>query len=355
MSETNSLADTSDRAAEPIGTSHTSVKVNDEWRRWIAENLLLGGTQQDIAAAMVNAGFSKIQADDAIQQAAASPYLAGAERLKSRLAKREWVIDTRRQLERLSPPDIERCSGLSAEDFFHDYYSVGRPVIISGLLKNWPATHKWNLQFLLDHYGEKDVEVQVNRDANTLYELNKARHQKIMRFGDFLSWIDSGVRSNDMYLTAYNGAHNRSVLDGLMRDVPGVPAYLDQGSAQSGFLWIGPRGTITPFHHDLTNNLLAQVVGRKRFVIASSSEIARVYNLEHCFSAVDIRRVDLDIYPAMRDVRLIDFELGPGETVFLPVGWWHFVEALDFSMSVSFTNFLWNNDFTENYPKRMAV
>jgi hypothetical protein len=39
-------------------------------------------------------------------------------------------------------------------------------------------------------------------------------------------------------------------------------------------------------------------------------------------------------------------------TVFLPVGWWHFVESLDFSISVSFTNFLWNNDFTETYPPR---
>jgi len=38
--------------------------------------------------------------------------------------------------------------------------------------------------------------------------------------------------------------------------------------------------------------------------------------------------------------------------VFLPVGWWHFVESLDFSISVSFTNFLSNNDFTETYPPR---
>jgi hypothetical protein len=30
------------------------------------------------------------------------------------------------------------------------------------------------------------------------------------------------------------------------------------------------------------------------------------------------------------------------------------VESLDFSISVSFTNFLWNNDFTETHPPRTA-
>jgi hypothetical protein len=347
--------ETNEGLPDQIGTCQTSVELNDEWRRWIAENLLLGGTPQTISAAMVKAGFKEIQATDAIREAVASPYLAGADRLKSRLAKREWLIETRRRLERLSTAGIERRRGLSAEDFFHDYYSAGRPVILSGLLENWPAMHKWNLRFLLDHYGEKDVEVQVNREQNPLYEQNKARHQKIMRFGDFLSWIDSGVSSNDMYLTASNSAHNRSALDGLMQDISGVPGYLDQGSADGKFLWIGPKGTVTPLHHDLTNNLLAQVVGRKRFVIASSSEIAHVYNLEHCFSAVDLRNIDLDAFPAMRNVRFIDFELGPGEAVFLPVGWWHFVESLDFSISISFTNFLWDNDYTANYPQRVML
>jgi len=353
--ESNLPADADGCPAVPIGHGHPSVGINDEWRRWIAENLLLGGAPEHIAAAMVNAGVPKAAASEAMKQAVASPYLAGAERLKNRLAKREWLIDTRLRLERLRPATVERRSYLGADDFFHNYYTAGRPVIISGLLDDWPAMQKWNLKFLVDHYAEAEVEVQVNRDSNALYELNKARHQTMMRFGDFLSSIGNSVSSNDMYLTAYNGAHNRSVLDALMRDVPGVPAYLDPSSAASGFLWIGPKGTVTPLHHDLTNNLLAQVVGRKRFVIASSAEIARVYNLEHCFSAVDIRHIDFSAYPAVRDVRLLEFELGPGDAVFLPVGWWHFVEALDFSMSVSFTNFRWNNDFTETYPRQTAV
>jgi len=340
--------------AAPRADSTVKPTLDDDWRRWIAENLLLGGTPQTIADAMVKAGFSDLEAAHEIELANSSPYLRGAERLKNRLAKREWLIDTRRTLERLAPAQIERRHCLSPQDFFRDYYSVGRPVLITGLMEDWPALHRWNLEFLSHRYREREVEIQGRRDSNAGYELNKARHQSKMRFGDFLEWIGRCDQSNDMYLTAYNGAYNRAALDELMRDVPGIPGYLDQESPGAGFLWIGPRGTITPLHHDLTNNLLTQVVGRKRFIIASSAEISRVYNHEHCFSAVDVRHIDLDVHPAMADVRLTEFELATGEAVFLPVGWWHFVEALDFSISVSFTNFLWNNDFTRSYPARTA-
>ena len=328
--------------------------INDEWRRWIAENLMLGNLPPALAATMINAGFSAHEAAAEVQLAASHPYLIGAERLQNRLAKRNWLIDTRRRLELLLPAVIARRDRLSSDEFFHEHYSVGRPVIITGMMEDWPALRKWNLDFLSRHHAEKQVEIQVCRNSNDHYELEKARHRQRVRFGDFLDWIRRADSNNDMYLTAYNGAHNGPALAELMHDIPGVPDYLNQGSSDAGFLWMGPRGTITPFHHDLTNNLLAQVLGRKRFVIASSSEISNMYNHEHCFSAVDARAIDYERHPCMRGVRLFDFVLEPGELVFLPVGWWHFVESLDFSISVSFINFLWNNDFTETYPPRTA-
>jgi hypothetical protein len=37
-----------------------------------------------------------------------------------------------------------------------------------------------------------------------------------------------------------------------------------------------------------------------------------------------------------------------GEILFVPLGWWHQVKALDFSMTITYTNFVWPNDSCRN-------
>ena len=59
--------------------------------------------------------------------------------------------------------------------------------------------------------------------------------------------------TNDFYLTANNNSSNRKVLPELWDDIGRLPEYL-QADQPSGFFWMGPAGTVTPFHHDLTNN-----------------------------------------------------------------------------------------------------
>src|SRR3546814_9038094 len=58
-------------------------------------------------------------------------------------------------------------------------------------------------------------------------------------------------------------------------------SILKRGGAREGFLWIGPRGTITPWHHDLTNNLLVQFVGRKRVRLVASHDTPLMRNHRH--------------------------------------------------------------------------
>lgn len=196
------------------------------------------------------------------------------------------------------------------------------------------------------------MQIERNRDAR--YEVNKTAHQKTMRFGDFIEKVRSAGRENDVYMTAYNEGPNRKALAELWDDIVQVPKYLTDQGPNQGFLWLGPAGTITPFHHDLTNNFMAQVLGRKRVLLAPACEVAHMYNDEHCFSRVDGRRIDFGRYPLLHDVRVLECVLNPGEILFLPVGCWHFVEALDVSATVTFTNLRWDNDFTAAYPQQTA-
>jgi hypothetical protein len=328
-----------------------TVHIDDEWRRWIAENLLLNRQPPGIFAAMLRAGIPAMEAQNELQQAMRSPYVTGAQRLRNRLEKRDWLLETQRTRSRLRDPEIQRRHKLSASEFLDAYYTAGRPVIITGMMDDWPAMSKWSLQYFRERFGNRTVEVQFDREADPRYEINKTQHARSMLFGDYVTMVEQGARTNDFYMTAYNEGTNRAALADLWEDVVQVPEYLDGSGDHNGFLWVGPAGTITPFHHDLSNIFMAQVIGRKRVQIISSTESARLYNSEACFSPVDGRNIDFDRYPLMSDAHILSCTLEPGEILFLPVGCWHFVEGLDASVMMSFINFRWANDFTAEYPK----
>jgi LPS sulfotransferase NodH len=71
-------------AAAPI-----ALEVNDEWRSWIAENLIHGAAGEAILAKMVAEGFGPSDSAAEIALALRSPYVNGARRLVDRLEPRE--------------------------------------------------------------------------------------------------------------------------------------------------------------------------------------------------------------------------------------------------------------------------
>lgn len=323
--------------------------IDDSWRAWIAENLVLGAPPAGLVGVLTQQGFSQQAAIGEVDAALRSPYLRGADRIKRRLTKRDWALDIQRKLNRLRPDTIERVHRPDAQTFLERYYSTNRAVIITGMMEDWPAMQRWNLDHFRDAYGEREVEVQFGRSRDADYELNSIAHKKRMRFGEFVEQVRHAGRSNDFYMTANNDSTNRQALAGLWNDIVQLPEYLDPANP-GGFLWFGPAGTITPFHHDLTNNFMAQVIGRKRLRLIPACELANMYNFRHCFTPVDGGNVDLARYPNMANVQILECVIEPGEILFLPVGCWHYVEALDISVTVAFTNFRWHNDFYSDYP-----
>lgn len=325
--------------------------IDDEWRRWIAENLMLEIPPDALAGALVSNGFDTDDAAREVQAALASPYLQGSTRLRNRLRKREWMLSVYGTLNRLraNGATVERRERLTHDEFFEQYYFQNRPVIITGMFDSWPARQKWSFDYFRERCGDCEVEVQFGRESDANYEVNQPKLKRTMRFRDYVDLIERSGKTNDFYMTANNTSHNRESLKALWSDVEPIRAYLDAESPDTGFFWFGPAGTKTPFHHDLTNNFMAQVIGRKLIRLVPFHDTTHMYNDLHCYSQVDGSAPDVDRFPALRNAQMIECTLAPGELLFLPIGWWHYVEGLEASVTMTFTNFLERNDFGRTY------
>jgi hypothetical protein len=334
--------------------------MDDSWRGWIFENLSMGSAPPDLARIMDEAGVDPVAGARELEHALKSPYLPAAKRmhahLSNRVKKREWVLEIYQRLRALQPGagEVPRKNRLGGEAFVADHYSLNLPVIITGMMCDWPALTAWTPDALRSRFGERQVEVQAGRTKDEAYEINSSAHKRTMRFDDFVDVISSGVRSNDHYMTANNSSKNKQALREMWADMRPLPEYLTP-DGDAGFLWIGPGGTITPFHHDLTNNFMAQVRGYKKVKLIAASELPHVYNHLHCYTQLDGGAPDYARYPRLRQARIIECTIGPGEILFVPVGWWHYVEALEPSITMSFTNFRAGNDFHTSYTTYSEV
>ena len=109
---------------------------------------------------------------------------------------------------------------------------------------------------------------------------------------------------------------------------------------------MGSGGVVTPLHFDHCHTVISQVVGRKRVIVSPLDDSEHLYPRSVADGAPRTSRIDLGawlrgdatqraLYPDVARARLYETELTPGDLVYIPPGWWHYVEALEYSCSVS--------------------
>jgi Cupin-like domain len=315
--------------------------VSRDWQLWIAENLLRDCTPESMVGTMVAAGVDPMAAVDAIQEAATSPTLEAARRHQQITRKLESIMLNQNKLERLSPSysTVERRKGLTTKQLFEDYYLQCRPVVVTDMMDSWQQVKQWSPQYLKQHFGDTEVEVQYGRGNDKNYEQNKLKYRRKILLGEFVDAVLGAGPSNNLYLTANNEALKNSALSRLIGEIGALPEYLDPTrAALDTFLWFGPEGTVTPLHHDTVCLFHLQVVGRKRWRFISPMQTPLVYNYNQVFSQVDLEDPDLSRYPLFAQATIVDVVVEPGEAIFLPLAWWHHVRSLDTCISVSFGN-----------------
>ncbi|WP_406698814.1 cupin-like domain-containing protein [Singulisphaera sp. Ch08] len=332
-----------------VGPNHVKPvhRVDDEWRCWIAENLILGASAVELEDVLIARGISENEASLEISRAIQSPYFWGTQRLRNRLKKRDWLLASYRKLQRLRPESgtIERQHQLTRGDWLERYFSTNRPVIITGMMEDWPALRSWSLDSFSERFGDRHIEVELGRDLGDDRELARPAKRQHMPMVDYLAMLRQGDRADGSVLSADVGSSNMTALAELRNDIGAIPEYLDPCESNSVSFRLGGVGAIIPPQRNPVNRFLAQVLGQTQITFAHSWDLPLIQDHKGRFVQPDGTSRPPASSLSSDEPQIHDVLLVPGEILFLPVGAWFQCEGLGISATVMFDHLPFHNAF----------
>lgn len=339
-------------ASEVVQHSDTDLQQK------IIDLLLLQQSSQKIAEQLSTQTTQSLhELLQSIEKIKQSPLFIRLQDTTHQLHKREWLLASLDKMAQLNPnyhQQIPKIVTPPFKTFIRDYYSQHRPVILTKGVQHWAALKKWTPEYFAQTIGDGLIEIQMGRDELQDFERQSPRLKHMISMREYVEKVLQAGESNNFYMTANNSAKSQQAVGVLYADMANFgQGYCDLSQKNSlSFIWFGPKGTFTPLHHDLTNNMLLQIYGRKKVTLIPAIQTPHLYNDRWVFSQIsDPKKVDLTQFPHFKQVTPVECVIGPGEALFIPMGWWHTVESLDVSISVSFTHFNAPNQFVEQFPR----
>jgi hypothetical protein len=263
---------------------------------------------------------------------------------------------------------VATASQPSLEEFQVHLNNLMTPLLLTNTIDDWPAMKTWQdpthlLRLTLG--GRRCVPVEIGETYT-----HADWRQEIMPLRKFMH---NYLLPNEPKEIGYLGQHNLfHQISTLQRDIR-IPDYCytappeSTPSSRIGLppvppvdepqknVWLGPKGTRTPLHTDPYHNIFCQVVGYKYVRLYPSEATESVYPRgidenginESNTSEVEIRldheragnvtveeKERFPLFLAQSGYR--EAIVGPGECLYIPAGWWHYIESLTASYSVSF-------------------
>ncbi|OAQ25412.1 hypothetical protein K457DRAFT_141211 [Linnemannia elongata AG-77] len=230
---------------------------------------------------------------------------------------------------------LENYDDLDQETFDRRYRYPNRPLMIQNSgVEQWPAWEGWTLDALAAKYGD------------TLFRVSNIESDKEpsfnMRFDDFLHYIRHNSDTDPLYLFDPYFAENVPEMDSAYK----VPKYFEfdyfsllKADIRPPYRWllVGPQRTGAPWHIDPSgtsawNTLLS---GHKRWALYPPHTIPPGHDPTSSERMTSVSWY-LDVYPHLPPESLpLEIVQCPGQTIYVPSGWWHMVINMDDTVAVT--------------------
>jgi len=210
------------------------------------------------------------------------------------------------------------------------HIALHTPALITDYAAKAPALQRWTPEFLGAQYGHKLVRVYDGSfgDPGKNYMDSIAS----MPFAEFLNETLGAGRDLRMFL--YNiGRQLPELLDDVVFPDVGL-----RFSRRFVYTFFGCRGSTTPLHYDIDMGhvLHTAIHGRRRVRLFAPDQSSALY--QHPFtvrSYVNLDQPDFAEYPALAYARGYEAVIEPGQTLFMPSGYWHEFHYLDAGYGLS--------------------
>ena len=231
---------------------------------------------------------------------------------------------------------------LSMETFVVSCFSTKLAVKVRQGCQSWPAIRRWCHETFWSQsaLGQRFVPVETD------YWMEEGFN--VMQLKDFIAQCQVSSTSKNPSKGGYLAQH--ALLDQLPileADVltPDLALCGSTGTVLRQ-AFFGPQGTVTPLHWDPYENIFCQVVGKKYLRLYPPSESEKLYPRDK--DLMNNSRIDPpdvlegatsiyeETFPDFLKAKFQDVVLEPGDLLYLPMGWWHFVKSCSVSISVAF-------------------
>uniref|UniRef100_A0A0B6ZND8 tRNA wybutosine-synthesizing protein 4 n=1 Tax=Arion vulgaris TaxID=1028688 RepID=A0A0B6ZND8_9EUPU len=241
--------------------------------------------------------------------------------------------------------DLKIIVNITEDEFVNNIYPKREPVILRGINVG-KCVNKWTLEYLASHGGEKEVKVHVSSSCQMDF-ITKNFLYRSLPFAEFLQRASEEIHDNffidkteKYYLRALGEDPRKDVANlavqfpNLVDDIH-IPQYFEYSKFFSSVFRIASKGVQLWTHYDVMDNILIQVVGKKKVVLFHPNDVDNLYMNGDKSQVLDVDNPDLNKYPKFSHARPYRGVLEPGDILFIPALWFHNMTYEDFGIAVN--------------------